>query len=93
MCPDVLMSKSTKKYGKPLYTLSSSISAFPQPTDKLKAEWALLDKIARKVYNKPYDALNHKQAVELHFNKNLGVYNEISTDSRHPQSAQPSQNA
>lgn len=84
------MSKSTKKYGKILYTLSSSISAFPLITEKLKTEWALLDKIARKVYNMPYDALKDKQKVELHFNKNLGVYNETSTNVRQPQSARTS---
>lgn len=74
------VSKSTQKYGKILYSMHTDVSAFPKPTQKLIDEWNLLDKIARKVYNKPYDALKDKQKIDLHLNKNLGVYNEISAN-------------
>lgn len=70
------MSKSTKKYGKVAYTLRSSIDANPIPSDRAVEQFTKLDKLARKVYNKPYAALSTKDKVELHFGLNTGKFKE-----------------
>lgn len=61
---------------KPEYILHTEIVANPEPTDRMKAELAKLNKIARRVYNKPYDALNGKDKTELHFGINTGALKE-----------------
>jgi hypothetical protein len=69
------MSKTTKKYGKIVFRLKTTIDIKPVPTDRLKAEWKALDIYARKDYNKPYDALKDKDKAEIHFRLNAGIYN------------------
>jgi hypothetical protein len=71
------LSKTTEKYGKPLYTISLSNEVNPKPTKKLLNQWAKLDAYARKEYGKCYDNLDDKQKSTLHFNINMGVYKEV----------------
>lgn len=54
-----------------------SMDVNPEPTDRMKSDWAFLDAVAKKVFNKPYDALKSVQKSDLHFNLNLGMYKEI----------------
>jgi len=51
---------------KPLYVLRTQIDANPLPTDKLKQEWAFLDKASFALFNKKYDNLSAKQRSKLH---------------------------
>jgi hypothetical protein len=70
------MSKTTEKYGKPTFVAHTRTEANPQPTRRLKKQWARLDEYANKEFGKPYDALNDKQKVELHYNVKIGKYKE-----------------
>lgn len=74
------MTKTTKRLGKPY--LSATVQrceSNPQPSERLKRQWAELDRLSNLEYNKPYDALNDTQKIELHFNINSGKF---STDRK-----------
>lgn len=59
------MSKTTEKYGKPKYIFSTA-TRDNQPNPRLLRQWARLDYVAKKQFNKQYDALNDKEKTELH---------------------------
>lgn len=68
------MSKTTRKYGKPQYTLQLTVDSNPVPTPKMKATWNEWDKLCYKEFNAPYDAITDKQKTQFHFNLKAGVY-------------------
>lgn len=70
------MSKTTKKLGKPNYTLHAGITANVKPSRRLLKNWAKLDEHAQAEFGKPYDALTSRQKTELHFNINTGRYDK-----------------
>lgn len=70
------MSKTTKKYGKPVYTMYINVEATPSPNARLTAQAVELDRVAIKEYNKPYDALNGSDKSQLHLNIKEGKYKE-----------------
>jgi hypothetical protein len=73
------MSKTTKKYGNPLYTLHLRVEATVEPSNALLRNWIKLDYFAEQVYNKPYHALTNKQKTELHIGINTGVLKDEQT--------------
>lgn len=60
------MSKSTERYGKVLYSMSTNIDGTPKPSEDLKHEWARFDTAAEKEFGKKYDALTGGQKSALH---------------------------
>jgi hypothetical protein len=70
------MSKTTAKYGMPLYTLHLTVEATVEPSIALLKNWIKLDYFAVKLHNKPYDALSPKQKADIHFGINSGVLKE-----------------
>lgn len=64
------MSKTTQRYGKPLYSMSTVIDGSPTAPKAITQQWAKLDAAARKDFNKPYDALDGKEKAQLHFKLN-----------------------
>jgi hypothetical protein len=57
--------KAGLKYGKLLYSLHSNIEAIPEPSQKLKQEWAYLDSRSLDMFHKKYDQLTTKQKSKL----------------------------
>lgn len=76
------MSKSTNRYGKVTLHAFSSIDANPKPTRRLLREWKELDKLSRKIHNKPYDALTSKQKTQLHYDINVGTFDEKEAEKK-----------
>lgn len=60
------MSKTTKKYGKPVFTANNSIDGVVEPSFELTQQWAALDALAKAKYGRKYDNLKDKQKSELH---------------------------
>lgn len=78
------MSKSTKRYGKVLYRLTSTVESDPQPSKKLLKQWAELDEFAQKEFGKLYDQLTERQKSELHFNIKDGKYKDQANVQKNP---------
>jgi hypothetical protein len=76
------MSKTTKKYGKPLYTVYLRCDWGTKPSDALLHSWARLDHYAKQDYNRPYDALSDAQKTQVHFNINSGTYRAQEKEQR-----------
>lgn len=83
------MSKTTKRDGKPLYTLFLRTEAEPLPTERLKRQWAELDRCAKAEYNKPYDSLKRAEAIQLHVNIKEGKYRELAKTGTNQRQSQP----
>lgn len=49
-----------------LYKLQSTIDSTPEPTPKLKSDWAFLDIKSKEMFRKTYDNLNNTQRSKLH---------------------------
>ena len=48
-----------------LYKLGTSIDSNPEPTPRLKAEWAYLDMRSMEMFKKKYDNLTTRQQAKL----------------------------
>jgi hypothetical protein len=48
-----------------LYKLGTTIDSNPQPTERLKAEWAYLDMRSMEMFKKKYDSLTTRQQAKL----------------------------
>jgi hypothetical protein len=76
------MSKTTKKLGKPLYTIYLGGTSDVKPSPSLLRNWARLDHYAMQDYLKPYDSLTDAQKIQVHFNLNSGIYREQEKKER-----------
>ena len=73
------MSKSTQRYGNITFQARTGAIWPAKVPDKVKAEWAELDRIAQLEFGKEYRLLTDQQKTSLHYNKNIGKYETKST--------------
>lgn len=74
------MSKSTEKYGRVIMTANTGPTANPKPPKKLLRQWAKWDSVAKKMFGKPYQALNDQQKTDLHLK--IAVQREQARESQ-----------
>lgn len=60
------MSKTTRRYGKPLYTMGTSIDANPAVPIEVKQQWEFLDVVTNLLFGCNYFKLVSKTRTYVH---------------------------
>ena len=60
------MSKTTRRYGKPLYTVRGKTEANPEVPANVKKEWEFLDRVTNLLFGCRYFELRPKTRTYVH---------------------------